>query len=783
MRKFYFCALFVLLFVSANAQSDRYWVGPTSGGNWTTSANWATTAGGAGGAGAPTSLQNAIFDGFTGTINYDAASITINSLKVINSSDLTLSTPVTTTKTLTINDGLSTNQDLRVDATSKLTLTTATGISAQFAVAPFGALVDGTIILTGGGAHNSNGGRVDAVNATVSSPVEFNGTLELREACSNTAGVNFKFNSGSFYIIKKNGGNVPAGVWHANALIEYRGGQTVTTSNAPTLNGSPGTFGKFLWNVNNQTGTLNLAISSLGVTFNGDFTVSNTNGQMFRMASTLNNLTIKGNLNIQANAPVRMTNSGSAPGSGTSLTVEGNLNITSGTFDLQETVSGGNSLLKLGGNLTVSSGATLTTSATGGSINEIEFNGTSQQTINIGGSITGQTRLKVNNPMGILAASNITMPAATNGRLTLTNGNIDMGSNLLNIQNPSTTALTGGTTSSHIIGRLRRATNTAAVVYLFPVSKSADEVGTIKIYPADAAANEFEVEFFRPNTFPRTGGTDTPPGISGISNYYWDITRPVGSAAADLEFVYGGLTNSGGITSPADVRVLHWNGASPWENLGGTAVHGNIVTVSGVTTFSPFALGSVTQPLPVKLVSFSGYYNGTANLLMWTTSFEQNVAGFYLERSTDGKNFTTVDYISSAASGGNSNGPLQYSYADRGVQGRQYYYRLKQADLDGKYSLSGIVLIKGNKASQLSIIGILPNPVKDRASLLVNTPKMQTLTVEVFTYAGNLALRRQAVVNEGSNTIPLDLGSLSSGAYVVRLSSASGETLTVKIVK
>lgn len=783
MRKFYFCALFVLLFVSANAQSDRYWVGPTSGGNWTTSNNWSTTAGGAGGAGAPTSLQNAIFTGFTGTVNFDAASITINSLKVINTSDLTLSNPVATGKTLTVNDGLSTNQDLRVDATSRLTLTTGSGISSQFSVAPFGALVDGIIILKGGNPPSGSGGRLDAANATVSSPVEFNGTLELQEASSNTAGVNFKFNSGSFYIIKKNGGNVPAGVWDANALIEYRGGQTVATNSAPTLNGSPGTFGKFLWNVNNQSSTVNLAISSLGVTFNGDFTVSNTNGQMFRMATTLNNLLIKGNLNIQANAPVRMTNSASAPGSGTSLTVNGNLNITSGTFDLQETSSGGNSLLKLGGNLTVSSGATLTTSATGGSINEIEFNGTAQQTINIGGSITGQTRLKVNNAAGILATSNITLPSAANSRLTLTTGNIDMGSNLLFIQNPSTTALTGGTVSSHIIGRLRRATNTAAVVYLFPVSKSADEVGTVKIYPADATNNEYEVEFFRPNTFPRTGGTDTPPGIMGISNYYWDIARPIGTAAADLEIVYGGLINSGGITSPADVRVLHWNGASPWENLGGTPLHGNTVAVSGVTTFSPFALGSVSQPLPVKLVSFSGYYNGTANLLSWTTSFEQNVAGFYLERSTDGRNFTTVEYISSAASGGNSNGPLQYGYTDRSVQGRQYYYRLRLSDLDGKYSMSGIVLIKGNKASSLSITGILPNPVKDQASLLVNTPKMQTLTVEVFTYTGNLALRKQAMVSEGSNTIPLDLGHLSPGAYLVRLSSASGETLTVKFVK
>lgn len=785
MRKLYALALvFVCLSGTAIAQSDRYWVG-ASGGNWTSGANWSLTAGGAGGAGAPTSVQNAIFDGFVGTVNYDAASITINSLRIINSADVSLSNPIATGKTITINDGLSTSQDLRVDATSKLTLTTGAGISANMIIAPFGGLVDGTVILKGGGTPSSSGGRVDASNATVASPVEFNGTLELQEGCSNTAGTNFKFNAGSSYIIKKNGGNVPAGVWSPTALIEYQGGQTVATTSAPTLNGPPaGGFGTFMWNVSNQSSTVNLSVSSLGVTFNGNFTISNTNGQIFRFATTLNNMVIKGNLNIQSGAAVSMTNSTTAPTSGTSLTVEGNLNITSGTFNLQETVGGASSLLKLGGNLTVSSGAGLNTSATGiSAINELELNGTAQQTITAAGTISGQTRLKINNAAGVVCATDLTLPSSANSRLTLTAGNIDMGANLLFIQNPATTALAGGTASSHIIGKLRRATNTAAVAYVFPVSNSATEVATVKVYPADASSNQFQAEFFRPNTYPRDGAA-LPTGIAGISPYYWDITRPSGSSNADLQFVYGGLSANGGIVATADVRVLHWTGSSPWQNLGGTDAGGNAVDVTGVSAFSPFALGSVTQILPTRLSSFSGVRQNNANVLKWTTTTEQHNKGFYVERSADGANFAEIGFIASKSQSGNSNTPLTYAYTDNQPAGARQYYRLRQADYNGGETRSAIILIQSAAPKSINIVQAAPNPVKSTMNVMVSLPTRQAVQFTLHDAGGRVAKTFQAVLLEGTNTLAVDLSSVPSGMYILRATGgADGGTAIFRIIK
>ena len=50
-------------------------------------------------------------------------------------------------------------------------------------------------------------------------------------------------------------------------------------------------------------------------------------------------------------------------------------------------------------------------------------------------------------------------------------------------------------------------------------------------------------------------------------------------------------------------------------------------------------------PLPVSLLSFSGYRDGNINRLQWTTASEQNNQGFDVERSKDGISFFSVGFV------------------------------------------------------------------------------------------------------------------------------------------
>ncbi|MBL0294714.1 MAG: hypothetical protein IPQ04_10780 [Saprospiraceae bacterium] len=50
----------------------------------------------------------------------------------------------------------------------------------------------------------------------------------------------------------------------------------------------------------------------------------------------------------------------------------------------------------------------------------------------------------------------------------------------------------------------------------------------------------------------------------------------------------------------------------------------------------------IYQVLPIKLKSFSGNSRNCINNLKWTTATEKDNAGFEIERSIDGINFTKI---------------------------------------------------------------------------------------------------------------------------------------------
>ena len=75
--------------------------------------------------------------------------------------------------------------------------------------------------------------------------------------------------------------------------------------------------------------------------------------------------------------------------------------------------------------------------------------------------------------------------------------------------------------------------------------------------------------------------------------------------------------------------------------------------------------------------------------LDWQTSQELNSDHFELFKSADGQDFTSVATIKSA---GFSNLTKNYSYQDNSPNtGKYVYYRLKQVDVNGKYTFSSIV--------------------------------------------------------------------------------------------
>lgn len=93
-------------------------------------------------------------------------------------------------------------------------------------------------------------------------------------------------------------------------------------------------------------------------------------------------------------------------------------------------------------------------------------------------------------------------------------------------------------------------------------------------------------------------------------------------------------------------------------------------------------------PLPIELISFSGYTIGDNNKLLWETGSEINNEYFMLERSTNLDTWIEVH----RKDGTNTFNIRSYSFVDHNIT-QSYYYRLGQTDYDGTVTYSDILFI------------------------------------------------------------------------------------------
>ena len=185
-----------------------------------------------------------------------------------------------------------------------------------------------------------------------------------------------------------------------------------------------------------------------------------------------------------------------------------------------------------------------------------------------------------------------------------------------------------------------------------------------------------------------------------------------------------------------------------------------------------------SPPLPVSLLSFSGYKDGFRNQLRWVTASELNNSGFEVQRSTDGQNYEPIGFVNSLAVGGNSQTQLKYNFTDANPNGLKQYYRLKQMDIDGRSTLSNILLIQGDKPSAFEIASVYPNPSRGQVTVLLNAPDNKSVTIRLIDLGGRVLQTRQVNVLAGNNSIPFDISNLAKGQYLISVGEKS-----VKVVK
>ncbi len=224
-------------------------------------------------------------------------------------------------------------------------------------------------------------------------------------------------------------------------------------------------------------------------------------------------------------------------------------------------------------------------------------------------------------------------------------------------------------------------------------------------------------------------------------------------------------------TSPTSFAPIT---GSPAVNNGSDALYGN--TISADTTIdgtlrkvgSSIDIGvyenqSITTP--VTLLHFSAAAGNSKSVhLRWTVTAER-LAAYRLERSTDGRSFTTIAVIAAT-------GLPQYTYQDdvAALTARKLYYRLKLTDADGAYRYSPVAAADLTGSLRISV-----SPVPAVNFLYITNSTALNGTPAIITSAGGSVVHRFNL--QGQTAIPV--ANWANGLYL--LTTANGQT--VKIIK
>ena len=321
----------------------------------------------------------------------------------------------------------------------------------------------------------------------------------------------------------------------------------------------------------------------------------------------------------------------------------------------------------------------------------------------------------------------------------------------------------GITTTYSIGGR-----NIASIIWANPPSGTAN-------FPTSLSVQ------YRPGEWPADHGTYE------IGNVDWKFTA---SGTGTLNFAYDiTLFHSPAIlgnTGPNTLLVSKSeDNGSTWNAYTATAGSNNL-TVSGLTSFSIFAITNNNSPLPVGLKSFTSTTNLRDVNLKWVTENEVNNSGFEILRCAQndngGQNDNTWAKVGFMNGNGTKNSPTNYTFTDTKLNSGKYKYRLKQIDNNGNFEyfdLSGVVEI--GIPVKFNLSQNYPNPFNPTTKIDFDLPQDSKVSIKVYDISGKeVSTLVNDVRTAGYYTVLFDASNLSSGVYFYRIMTGDGKFVMTK---
>lgn len=237
-----------------------------------------------------------------------------------------------------------------------------------------------------------------------------------------------------------------------------------------------------------------------------------------------------------------------------------------------------------------------------------------------------------------------------------------------------------------------------------------------------------------------------PSGINNINDV--GIFKKNDACSSSVDFLINSIQSSAGA----------------WE--------ADYVLSANINSFSTFYFANTSQggPLPVTQLEFNGKLHDNDGDISWKTTDEFNTKSFNLERSTDGRIYNAITNVAAV----NQQGIHKYNYTDKNITSLGapvIYYRLKQIDINDRFSYSGIIALNIKNSY---MVMLYPNPVTDKANLTISINKAEQVQARIVDNAGRIVKQQQLNLQGGSTSLSIDVSNLATGIYYLEL---KGETM------
>ncbi len=381
--------------------------------------------------------------------------------------------------------------------------------------------------------------------------------------------------------------------------------------------------------------------------------------------------------------------------------------------------------------------------------------------------------------------------ASPSGVLSISDRVLDLNSNKLTITNPLTGAITYSTgyiksETSNENGKVQWNIRTSTGNHVFPFG-NASAVSIPFSFNVTAAGTESGTGNVILSTYNTIAdNTPYPSGVTNVNGFddgldnsenvvdrFWRIsvlgysTNPT----ADITFKYDDAELD--IIAEDDLQAQRWDGSIwTYPPVGSVNTGANTVTVSGVQTFSPWALVNKNDPLPIELLNFNANCNNNQVALSWSTASETNNYYFTVEKSLDGIYFEEIAQINGA---GNSSTIQHYMFIDNelppATATATIYYRLKQTDYNGIFSYYDIVAV--NCYNSDDNLFIYTSPESENILISLNGYEGETYDIYFIDQLGRTIIQKQIAVSGPDEKILISKSNLAIGIYNVVLRSAN----------